>query len=159
RARGVDVLTYSIRRPCPEDLSAEVRGYLADTEYILPVPIWTLLATHLSTLCTRPRLYLRVLMAVLTGSHERSSDRFRSLAHFAEAVTLIAVLRRSGVDRLHAHFAVGSATCAWVLARFLDLPFSMTAHAYDIWCDRLLLPEKLRAADCVVTCTECNRQY
>jgi glycosyltransferase involved in cell wall biosynthesis len=63
------------------------------------------------------------------------------------------------VQHLHAHFAVGSATVVWVLARLLDLPFSMTAHAYDIWQDRLLLPEKLGAAKFVVTCTEHNREH
>src|SRR5262249_33602201 len=31
--------------------------------------------------------------------------------------------------------------------------------AYDIWRERLLLPEKLRAAVMAVTCTDCNRQH
>jgi glycosyltransferase involved in cell wall biosynthesis len=68
-------------------------------------------------------------------------------------------MRESRVRHIHAHFAVGSATCAWVLARFLRLPFSFTAHAYDIWQDRLLLSEKLRGAAFVVTCTEYNRRH
>jgi len=46
-----------------------------------------------------------------------------------------------------------------VLSRLLGLPFSFTAHAYDVWREQLLLPEKLRAARFAVTCTECNRQH
>jgi glycosyltransferase involved in cell wall biosynthesis len=46
-----------------------------------------------------------------------------------------------------------------VVCRFLDIPFTFTAHAYDIWLDRLLLPEKLRAADLIVTCTDYNRRH
>src|SRR5262249_17827316 len=96
---------------------------------------------------------------VLTGSHMRLGHRWRSLCHFCEGVAVLPVVRRLGTDHLHAHWAVGSATCAMVVSRFLDIPFSFTAHAYDIWRERLLLPEKIRVARAVVTCTDYNRRH
>ena len=98
-------------------------------------------------------------MTVVGGTHERFRDRWRSLCHFAEAVVIAPDVQRLGIEHLHAHWAVGAATCAMVLSRLLDVPFTFTAHAYDIWLDRLLLPEKLRAADTIVTCTDYNRRH
>ena len=159
RSRGSDLLTVSIRRPESQDVSEEARAFLQDTYYILPIPIGDLLLTHFRVFWRHPGRYGRILYDVLTGTHDRLIDRLRSLCHFVEAVVVVPVLERAEARHLHAHFAVGSATCAWILSRFLNLPFSFTAHAYDIWLDRLLLPEKLQAADFVVTCTAANMQH
>ncbi len=159
RALGTEVCTFSIRRPDPSEVSAEAHRFFEGTTYILPVHPLRFLARHLSALLRHPVRYWAALFEVLRGTHTRFSDRLRTLCHFAEAVTVLPEVRRLEVDQLHAHWAVGSATVAMVVSRFLDLPFSFTAHAYDIWRDRLLLPEKLRAARLVVTCTDYNRRH
>ena len=41
--------------------------------------------------------------------------------------------RRLGVERLHAHFANQTADCAAIAGGVAGLPFSFTAHAYDIY--------------------------
>ncbi len=42
-------------------------------------------------------------------------------------------LRRLGVEHVHAHFANQTADCAAIAAGVAGLPFSFTAHAYDIY--------------------------
>jgi glycosyltransferase involved in cell wall biosynthesis len=42
-------------------------------------------------------------------------------------------LRDAGVTHVHAHFANTTADCAAILAGTLGIPFSFTAHAYDIY--------------------------
>ncbi|HJW69969.1 MAG TPA: glycosyltransferase family 4 protein, partial [Candidatus Binatia bacterium] len=42
-------------------------------------------------------------------------------------------LRGLGVERIHAHFANQTADCAAIAAGVAALPFSFTAHAYDIY--------------------------
>ncbi len=159
REQGVAIYTFSIRQPHPEDLSAEAQGMISDTQYILPASIGSLLTTHVKVLLRSPRLYTRILWDVLTGSHIHFKDRLRSLGHFIEAVYILPSVEQLDIEHMHAHFAVGAATITWVLARLLRLPFSFTAHAYDIWLDRLLLPEKMHAADFVVTCTGANKEH
>jgi glycosyltransferase involved in cell wall biosynthesis len=67
------------------------------------------------------------------------------------------------IRHLHAHFAHDSTTITWLASMITGLPFSFTAHAKDIYADRLnprgLLPRKLHAATFVVTCTEANRRH
>jgi glycosyltransferase involved in cell wall biosynthesis len=68
-------------------------------------------------------------------------------------------LRRQPPDHIHAHFADRAALVALVAGRLLDLPFSFTAHANDIYVDPVLLPEKLSEAKFVATCTRYNRAF
>ena len=159
RGRGYELTTFSIRKPNAADVPAEAQALLGSTHYILPVSPWRLLTAHARAFARRPLVYLLTLAQVVGGTHERLRDRFRSLCHFAEAMVVIPEVERLGIEHVHAHWAVGGATCAMVVCRFLDIPFTFTAHAYDIWLDRLLLPEKLRAADMVVTCTDYNRRH
>jgi glycosyltransferase involved in cell wall biosynthesis len=46
-----------------------------------------------------------------------------------------------------------------VIGRLLSIPFSFTAHAWDIFKEQAMLPAKLRAADFVATISEYNRHY
>ena len=43
------------------------------------------------------------------------------------------------VQRIHAHFASHTATCAGIASAVSGIPFSFTAHAYDIYCTALSL--------------------
>lgn len=159
RAQGHDIYTISIRRPPAADVPPEAESLARETIYILPVGGVRLLAAHLRALLRRPVRYWTTLAAVVGGTHTRLRDRLRTLCHFAEAVAVLPVVERMRVDHLHAHWAVGAATVAMVLSRLLDIPFTFTAHAYDIWRDRLILAEKLRAARLALTCTEYNRRH
>jgi len=57
----------------------------------------------------------------------------RLLAVTPKALAAAWRLRRLGVERIHAHFANQTADCAAMAAGVAGLPFSFTAHAYDIY--------------------------
>src|SRR5262249_33898674 len=157
RSLGNDVLTFSIRRPDPAVVPAEAKELRDLAFYILPIRPRRLLAEHARALARYRLRYWRILRHVVGGRHVRARDRLRTLCHFVEAVSVVREVERLSPDHLHAHWAVGAATCAMVISRFLRIPFTFTAHAYDIWREQLLLPEKLEAATFVVTCTDFNR--
>lgn len=73
------------------------------------------------------------------------------------------ILDRPDIRHIHAHFAHDTTTIAWLASMITGLPFSFTAHAKDVYAQRLnprgLLQRKLAAAAFVVTCTETNRRY
>lgn len=159
RAKGFDVKVFSIRRPGPNDVPPEVADLCEGTTYVLPAPVGRVVGRHLAAFLTAPLVYLRTLLRVACGTHDSWRDRLRSLGHFGQAITILPEVRAANVEHLHAHWATGPATCAMTLAPFLGLRFSMTAHAYDVWRDRLLLPEKTHDASFVVTCSEYNREH
>jgi glycosyltransferase involved in cell wall biosynthesis len=81
------------------------------------------------------------------------------LHDFARAGWLAGQLRDDGVTHLHTHFISTPADVAELVARLTALPFSISAHAKDIYLsDPADLRRKLLAARFTVTCTEFNRR-
>ena len=79
------------------------------------------------------------------------------LGHFGLGVYVAGCIGDSGpTDRIHAHFIDRAAVVAYVAARLLGVPYSVTAHANDIYVTPVLLDTKIRGADFVVTCTGYN---
>lgn len=68
--------------------------------------------------------------------------------------------RSDDVRHLHAHFAHGATTIAWLAAMICRKTFSFTGHAKDIYRESLnpagLLARKLRDAEFACTCTGAN---
>jgi glycosyltransferase involved in cell wall biosynthesis len=67
------------------------------------------------------------------------------------AVLLAAEMKQAGVRRFHAVWATMPAAAAWVLRGMTGIPYTMGAHAYDVFEDGgdWLLPLKLRDATLV----------
>lgn len=68
------------------------------------------------------------------------------------------MLRKFGVNHIHAHFASIPTEYAMLASILLEIPYSFSAHAYDIYKSDLL-KEKIKHADFVLTCTAFNRDY
>jgi glycosyltransferase involved in cell wall biosynthesis len=97
----------------------------------------------------------------------RSFLSWPKISYFRDLFLAVAladrVIRAPDIRHLHAHFAHDTTTITWLASMITRLPFSFTAHAKDIYADRLnprgLLRRKLCAATFVVTCTESNRRH
>jgi glycosyltransferase involved in cell wall biosynthesis len=83
----------------------------------------------------------------------------KSLWLIPRAVYLGERLREHGAARVHAHWASYSATMALVAHWMFDVPFSFSAHAYDIYLVPRLLGVKVREADFAVTCAKVNAAF
>jgi len=99
---------------------------------------------------------LRCLGDLAARRRWRREEWPRPLRDLAPAVRRAAQAQDTHV---HCHFAAGAALDAMRLARLLRLPFSVTAHAYDIFLAPRNLPEKLRAAAVVSTGCDYNVAY
>lgn len=157
RRRGVDVRVVSLRPP---------HGTLSPTQttegvdYVRPVRLGALVRSHLTYLLKSPGTYLRTLVGLLSAPHPSLAARAKTIGHFGLAVHVTAIAAGMGpADRIHAHFVDRAALIALVAARFLDLPYSATAHANDIYVDPVLLDLKLCQADFVATCTGANAAH
>lgn len=158
RRSGVDVRILSIRRSSGR-LSAEQERLREDVRYLLPVAWLSFIAAHLRFALFDAWIYFGTLLYLLTRPHPGLRSRLMTLLHFAEGVYAADLLRRNPGDQLHAHFVDRAATVALVAGRLLRLPYSVTAHANDIYVNPVLLPEKLGAASSVITCTGYNRTH
>jgi colanic acid/amylovoran biosynthesis glycosyltransferase len=157
-ARGLALLLVSLRHPTDrarhpdhERLCAPVL-YLP--EYLYQEPLRVL--RGLRRAIARPgfgralRAWFRDLL------RDPTPNRARRLG---QALVLAGELPPS-VGRLHAHFLHTPASVARYTALLAGLPFSVSAHAKDIWTTPAWEKrEKLRAADFTVTCTRANLEH
>src|SRR3989338_4988541 len=82
----------------------------------------------------------------------------KALVVWVQTMRLVLLMRRDGVTHLHAHWATMPTSAAVLVSRWLNVPFSFTAHAWDIFVPNPSLKEKVRLAARVFTCTEYNRR-
>ena len=87
----------------------------------------------LRTIITRPLRVLRTLAAAHRAAGTNVFAHARLLALTPKALAAATWVRAHGIDRLHAHFATQTADCAAIAGSVSGVPFSFTAHAYDIY--------------------------
>jgi len=160
RQRGVDLQVVSIRRPATGmPLSVEQRELQQGVTYLLPVDWLKFIIANLYFVSLRPLVYFRTLFYLLTCPHPDPKARVMTFLHFAEGVYAAYLLRNRLFDQLHAHFVDRAAIVALVASHLLDKPYSLTAHANDIYAKPVLLREKIAEAKFITTCTGYNQAY
>jgi colanic acid/amylovoran biosynthesis glycosyltransferase len=110
-------------------------------------------------LARRPVRMTRALASVLAGHWRKPSRLARALLACAAAAGHARTMRRLQIEHVHAHFATYPALAAWLAGRLLDIPYTFTAHAHDIYIDQLHLRTLVREAKAVATISEFNRAF
>jgi glycosyltransferase involved in cell wall biosynthesis len=98
-------------------------------------------------------------MELLKSPHPNLNARLKTVLHFAEGVYAAELIREQKCDHIHAHFVDRASTVALVAGRLLNVPYSVTAHANDIYVKPELLELKFSRARFVATCTGYNRLH
>ena len=155
---GLDIRIVSLRRPTDRvrhPVHGEIRApvlYLPEYLYREPRRVWRAWRSE-----RRRPAYGRAVDAWLEDlRRDPTPNRVR---RFGQALVLSRELPRA-VDRLHAHFLHTPASVTRYAAILRGLPWSVSAHAKDIWTtpDR---EKRQKLADCrwLVTCTRANAQH
>ncbi|MEI6234864.1 MAG: glycosyltransferase family 4 protein [Planctomycetota bacterium] len=84
---------------------------------------------------------------------------FKCVFQFGVALALVWRLRAQHCERIHAHFAHTPGTIAMYASIAAGIPFSITAHANDIFERPVLMKAKLRRARPFATISEFNRSF
>jgi glycosyltransferase involved in cell wall biosynthesis len=156
--RGLAIRIVSLRHPTDpavHPVHREIRAPLLYLpEYLHHEPLRVLRAWR------RLRRHPRYPQLVQTFLWDLRRDRTRNrLRRFGQALVLAAELP-GDVEHLHAHFLHTPASVARYAALLLNLPWSCSAHAKDIWTTpEWEKREKLASLDWLVTCTEQGRDH
>lgn len=127
--------------------------------YLLPCAPPRLLASHLRFAILRPLRYFGTLAYLLTRPHPDWKARAMTLLHFGVGVLAAGMIEELGANHVHAHFVDRAATLAMTASRLLAIPYSVTAHANDIYVRPVMLKEKIGGAAFAVTCTRFNKDH
>jgi len=132
--RGHRVTVVPVRPRCPV-IHEDARRLTGSTiaEPLLSLPI---VGTALAEVVRSPALALR--SASLLAKSRNFRLLLKNLSVFPKGLWLARVARRQRVDHIHAHWASTSATAALVASVVSGIPWSFTAHRWDIPEDNLL---------------------
>ncbi|NIA15437.1 MAG: glycosyltransferase [Nitrospiraceae bacterium] len=163
RARGVEVATFSTRRPSGEVVSAEAESLLADTTYLYELPRSEIAIGALTMAVRRPLRFLGGLCLALRDACgarvSAAADRLKLLWHFVVGSALARRLADGGHDHIHAHFAHMPTSIAMYAAHVAGVTYSFTAHANDIFERPVALKEKVRRSAFTACISEYNRRH
>ena len=134
RARGVDVVTMSIRKtPADQLLSDADRRAAEETFSVFPLQKARFVAAHLRAVAMRPRWYLATLRLALQMSAGGMRANLWQVFYFAESILVWSQCRRRDVRHIHAHFANVASAVALLAAEFGrrdGFRWSFTMHGY-----------------------------
>jgi colanic acid/amylovoran biosynthesis glycosyltransferase len=157
--RGYRLELYSIHHPDRDKFSKEAVPLGQRCYYLLPVAFTTVVLAHLYFLLSGPVRYVRTFLDMVLGASSGGlKQQFRTVLHFGEAAVLARRLQKDRITHLHAHYASHPASIARIVFMLTGIPFSFSAHAYDIWAQPLLLAKKLKDARFVACCSRCGSE-
>jgi colanic acid/amylovoran biosynthesis glycosyltransferase len=155
--RGFAVHRIALRDPDPSFPDADDRSEWTKTRYILKHGVWGLLLPTLRVALQTPgRFASAVALAVKLAM--RSGGRLPyHLIYVAEACAMLSMLRKSGVQHIHAHFGTNSAEVAMLASVLGEIPYSFTVHGPEEFSAPMGLDEKIRRAKFVVAISSFGR--
>jgi colanic acid/amylovoran biosynthesis glycosyltransferase len=115
--------------------------------YLLSLPYWAI---------RRPRALARVFGYIVKSSSGGARRVVENAALLPKAAHLARLLPQLGVEHIHAHWVSSPGSMALFVAELSRIPFSLTAHRFDI-SKRSLLSEKVAAAMFVRVISEDGR--
>ena len=119
RARGVDVVTMSIRKTPAERLLSDADRRAADETFtVFPLRKARFVAAHLRAVLARPGRYLATLRLALEMSPGGARANLWQFFYFAESILVWSQCRRGRVRHIHAHFANVASAVALLAAEF-----------------------------------------
>lgn len=129
RDTGVHVQTLSIRKPHDkETVGPEQKSERANTHYVLPPKLGSLVRSHLSLLARSPSRYLKAIRTALFVRPAGIKALAYQLAYFAEAGVVARHLLDNSLTHLHNHFSNSSCSVAMLAAEMGGFTFSFTMH-------------------------------
>jgi glycosyltransferase involved in cell wall biosynthesis/peptidoglycan/xylan/chitin deacetylase (PgdA/CDA1 family) len=153
---GVRAEIYPLLRERESVVTPEVRQLVSRARFHPPVSLAVLRANaHFAR--TQPRTYFDTWCEVLRGTWGSWNFFFGALGILPKSVWLASEMTRAGITHIHAHFANHPAVAAFVVNRLTGIPFSFTAHGFDIHVDRRMLEAKIKAASFVVAVSKFNK--
>jgi glycosyltransferase involved in cell wall biosynthesis len=146
---GTAVIVISVWKPDQSQTTAKILAeWVADTEFLLPRSIVSILVTLLVSFIKQPSRFLATVKLALRTSRPGLRGWGYQLIYFCEAVLAANVLRRWQADHVHNHIGDQSGTVTMLAARLAGIAYSITFHGWPVFFDAKYarIKEKVRGA-------------
>lgn len=158
---GVKVKILSLLGPGEgpvQPVSEELLSVVIYPPSIVSLKLWT---SQLKYILRAPRRYFQTLLTLLQCPHSRMymTSLAKRLVIFLKAVAFTDRFKDLHVDMLHTHFAWLSGAAVWTMAQFLELPYTVTVHAFDLFSSTDFVNLVCGEATSIVSISEYNKRH
>ena len=153
---GIHTEIYPLLRERQAVVHEEAAALVARARFHPMVSLPVVMA-NLEALVRRPAVYLGLWSDVLRGTWGSANFFFGAIGILPKCVWMAREMERDGISHVHAHFANHPTVAAFAVHRLTGIPFSFTAHGFDLHVDRRMLAQKVEAASFVVAISRFNK--
>lgn len=156
----IPFVLHSVRSPEKHFFaSPEIDELNRNTNCLYPLALVSTLASLLLAPKLHGKKFFEALWNGLTGPRESRFIRLKGLWHLAVACHWARSLLNQEVSLIHSQWIHSCGSIGMYGAWLLDVPFSFTGHATDLFRDRALLEDKIRRADFIVCISTFHRDF
>jgi colanic acid/amylovoran biosynthesis glycosyltransferase len=156
-AQGVEVELFPLLRVREDIVHSEARP-LASRAHFEPFLSSAIIRSQLYFLRSKPRAYFGALVGLVRGTWGSLNYFVGGLTIFPKVVHAARTMAAQGVEHVHCHFSNHPTAAGYVVHRLTGIPYSFTAHGFDLHVDRHMLCEKVAEAAFVVPVSKYNRE-
>ena len=160
-AEGVPLEIASVKRfkKATFHRSHAVSAMESRLSYLYPIGFFR----TIQYLCIAPFVFRRKWFSAIAAAFSCPSEnwkaKLRVLFHLLPGLKLAFLWRQRNIGHIHAHWAHTATTVAMHAAKLLDVGFSFTGHANDLFVHRVGLVGKVRRAKFIVAISEYHRRF
>jgi len=159
---NVDVVCFSVHKPHDVAAGTALGALKKKTSILYQSSTFAVIKSHLKLLLKTPTHYFSTLLKLVNdivsvGIFSRNA--LGLVFRFFYAGRLAEQLSEQQCQHLHIHFAHVPTDIGMYAACLADIPFSVTAHANDIFERGWLLTQKVERCAFFATISEFNRRY
>jgi glycosyltransferase involved in cell wall biosynthesis len=159
---GHEIIPFSVHKPIMPAIHQHLDELRSKVIYLYAMPKKTVFFSHLKLLTKKPIHYIKALSECMKDMFQvniLSRDARGLFYRFFYAAKLAQDLVDNDIQHLHVHFAHVPTDIAMYASMLSGIPFSVTAHANDIFERGLLLDKKVERSGFFATISDFNRHY
>jgi len=157
---GLDITIFSLRYPLKNIyINEKDKSLLSQAFYSPYLFSWNVIKAQISFLSKNPKKYLSILKKIIRLNYKNLFVLIKSLAIFPKTIYFAKIAQEKKILHIHCHFATTATTAAFIINELINIPYSMTVHAHDIYDCHLMLFEKLKNTKFIVANSEYNKKY
>lgn len=158
-SQGHDARVFHLKPFRHDEIVHDEARPVIETAFTYPWLSGPSLGALAATLVRRPVKLLAVISKIVAAMWRDPGRLAGTLAILPKSLALGRYAKSSSVDHIHAEFASHPATSAWIASEVYGVPFSFSAHMYDIFVSQSLLAEKSTKAEFVRTISDFNADF
>ena len=158
--KGINIDLYSMRRPHQSFFGSDWANKISQqTECLYPLPILSFFFSILAAPFLFRARFFSGLWNALWSPRENIRARVAGLAHFFVACHWARQIRPKNYQLIHSQWIQSGGTIGFYASWLLDIPFSFTGHAVDLFRDRCALKDKVKHADFIIAISQFHKDF